>query len=185
MSDTFKPVQASETAVLNTVDNGRMAVTTDTYSLYVDISGIHVKITDVLTGTYSNISGQVTPLFNKIYLATDQDKLVYYTSSNNTVTKHEIGGGSGGTGITWSSVPATSSSNGAAGQVAYDNGYFYVCVATNTWKRTALSTWSAPAESYSVSGTKLSTISTDSVSGTKLIITNGRGTVSGTKLILN
>lgn len=37
--------------------------------------------------------------------------------------------------------PVTSTSNGAAGQVAYDNNYVYICVATNTWKRSALSSW--------------------------------------------
>lgn len=38
-------------------------------------------------------------------------------------------------------APATASSAGTAGQVAYDASYFYVCTAANTWKRTALSTW--------------------------------------------
>lgn len=38
-------------------------------------------------------------------------------------------------------VPSTASDTGIAGQVAWDSDYFYVCVATNTWKRTALSTW--------------------------------------------
>lgn len=40
-----------------------------------------------------------------------------------------------------SSAPATASSAGTAGQVSYDSSYVYVCVATNTWKRAALSTW--------------------------------------------
>jgi hypothetical protein len=39
------------------------------------------------------------------------------------------------------SVPATATSTGTAGQTAMDANYFYVCVATNTWKRTPLSTW--------------------------------------------
>lgn len=39
------------------------------------------------------------------------------------------------------SVPATSSSNGTAGTFRYDSSYVYVCVANNTWKRAALSTW--------------------------------------------
>jgi hypothetical protein len=38
-------------------------------------------------------------------------------------------------------APATSTSAGTVGQVAWDAEYFYVCVATDTWKRTALSTW--------------------------------------------
>ena len=39
------------------------------------------------------------------------------------------------------SVPATASSNGIAGTIRYDSSYVYVCVANNTWKRAALSTW--------------------------------------------
>lgn len=38
-------------------------------------------------------------------------------------------------------APATSGAAGTAGEVRYDATYLYVCVATNTWKRMALSTW--------------------------------------------
>jgi hypothetical protein len=38
-------------------------------------------------------------------------------------------------------VPATSTSTGTIGQVAWNSNYIYVCVNTNTWKRTALTTW--------------------------------------------
>lgn len=38
-------------------------------------------------------------------------------------------------------VPATSTSAGSAGQVAYDANYLYLCVAANNWKRIALSTF--------------------------------------------
>lgn len=38
-------------------------------------------------------------------------------------------------------APATASSTGRAGEIRYDSSYVYVCVATNTWKRAALSTW--------------------------------------------
>lgn len=41
----------------------------------------------------------------------------------------------------WQGVPATASSPGQKGDNAFDANYFYVCVATNTWKRVALSTW--------------------------------------------
>jgi hypothetical protein len=41
----------------------------------------------------------------------------------------------------WSAVPATATSVGRKGAVAFDASYFYVCVATNTWKRVLLSTW--------------------------------------------
>jgi hypothetical protein len=38
-------------------------------------------------------------------------------------------------------VPATAGSTGTTGQVAWDSGYVYVCVATNTWKRAQITTW--------------------------------------------
>ena len=38
-------------------------------------------------------------------------------------------------------VPATSTSTGTIGQWAIDSDYRYDCVATNTWRRTALMDW--------------------------------------------
>ena len=38
-------------------------------------------------------------------------------------------------------VPTTSASNGTAGQVAASATFLYLCVATNTWRRVALSTF--------------------------------------------
>lgn len=38
-------------------------------------------------------------------------------------------------------VPTTASDSGTAGQIAFDASYIYVCTATDTWKRAALSTW--------------------------------------------
>ncbi len=38
-------------------------------------------------------------------------------------------------------VPATATSTGSEGQVSWDSNYVYVCVATDSWKRAALSSW--------------------------------------------
>lgn len=43
--------------------------------------------------------------------------------------------------LAWVAAPATSSATGTAGQIAYDADYFYVCVATNSWKRVPISDW--------------------------------------------
>jgi hypothetical protein len=40
-----------------------------------------------------------------------------------------------------SSVPATMTSTGIAGQLAYNSSHVYVCVATNTWRRASLGTF--------------------------------------------
>jgi len=38
-------------------------------------------------------------------------------------------------------TPASATSAGAVGEICWDANYIYVCVSTNTWKRTAISTW--------------------------------------------
>lgn len=39
------------------------------------------------------------------------------------------------------SVPASATATGTIGQISFDASYLYVCVATNVWKRVAISTW--------------------------------------------
>ena len=38
-------------------------------------------------------------------------------------------------------TPASSSASGNKGDICWDTNYIYICVATNTWKRTSLETW--------------------------------------------
>ncbi|WP_309118207.1 hypothetical protein [Paenibacillus sp.] len=38
-------------------------------------------------------------------------------------------------------TPESSSADGKVGELAWDNGYLYICVAENTWKRAALEAW--------------------------------------------
>ena len=40
-----------------------------------------------------------------------------------------------------SKTPSSASDTGQAGQICWDTNYLYVCVALNTWKRIALSSW--------------------------------------------
>ena len=39
------------------------------------------------------------------------------------------------------STPASSSADGIVGQISWDAGHLYVCIAANTWKRAALTSW--------------------------------------------
>ena len=55
-------------------------------------------------------------------------------------------------GLSWSSVPASATATGTAGQIAYDGSYLYLASATDTWKRAALSTWVAPKAPDSITG---------------------------------
>lgn len=40
-----------------------------------------------------------------------------------------------------SDPPASASDTGTAGDIAWDSDYIYICTATDTWKRVAISTW--------------------------------------------
>lgn len=37
--------------------------------------------------------------------------------------------------------PASASATGTPGQIEWDSGFIYVCIATDTWVRAALSSW--------------------------------------------
>jgi hypothetical protein len=43
--------------------------------------------------------------------------------------------------VSVSSPPASATATGTTGSIAWDTNFFYVAVATNTWRRVALSTW--------------------------------------------
>jgi hypothetical protein len=42
----------------------------------------------------------------------------------------------------WVAVPATADAAGAAGDIAHEAGFLYVCTASGTWERVATATWS-------------------------------------------
>jgi hypothetical protein len=63
-----------------------------------------------------------------------------YTYAGNNVWELTPAAG-GGSGLSWSSVPASATATGTAGQIAYDGSYFYICTQSNLWSRSAISTW--------------------------------------------
>ncbi len=46
-----------------------------------------------------------------------------------------------GTMVLATATPASATATGTTGQIAWDANYIYICTATNTWKRVAISTW--------------------------------------------
>jgi hypothetical protein len=96
-----------------------------------------------------------------------------------------VGTGSGGSGLSWSSVPASATASGTAGQIAYDAlGKFYLCTATNTWRRTTLSSWVSDPYFSSVSlllhmsGANGSTTFSDSSSAARTVTPSGSAAIS-------
>lgn len=43
--------------------------------------------------------------------------------------------------VRWSSVPAATNSPGTPGSVAYGNNHLFICISSNSWRRTQLGTW--------------------------------------------
>lgn len=72
------------------------------------------------------------PALNDLLLGTDSDSA--NATKNFTVESLKDF-------IISSVVPTTASDTGTAGMLAYDAGFLYVCVATDTWKRVAIATW--------------------------------------------
>lgn len=66
-------------------------------------------------------------------------RLLVGTSSNSGGALFQVNGDRVRVGI--AKTPASASATGTAGEICWDANYIYVCTATNTWKRTAISTW--------------------------------------------
>jgi hypothetical protein len=81
---------------------------------------------------------------------TSSDNL--YISNTNTSTplikgKFDSSGGNAGSVRIYGDLqlttktPASATATGTVGTITYDNDYIYICIATDTWKRVAISTW--------------------------------------------
>ena len=107
--------------------------------------------------------GQVKTLMMKAYtgnMVVSVANAGWKTSGTGTITFDRVGDSCtlqyvsdrwfviGNNGCTLESMPAeivtapgSATSNGVAGQIAYDSGFMYICIATNTWRRVAIASW--------------------------------------------
>lgn len=80
---------------------------------------------------YITASGTTTPdLAPKV--------LIGSTTDNTSSCKLQV---TGGMSLVTAAVPSTATSSGIAGEIRLDASHIYICTATNTWKRAAISTW--------------------------------------------
>lgn len=87
------------------------------------------------------------------YFGTGKDASISYDGSNLNIFTRVVGSGNlrlrdgdfevtaGQIRVSTSKTPASASATGTTGEICWDSNYIYVCTATNTWKRTAISTW--------------------------------------------
>lgn len=79
--------------------------------------------------------GEVDENFRDLHEDTDLQRVL---SNGNTSS---LGMTVGSITLSSSGAPGSAGAAGTPGQIAWDSGYIYVCVAANTWKRAALATW--------------------------------------------
>lgn len=101
------------------------------------------------------LSAKTTPVDADILTIQDSEDssaLKELTVANLRTMLHAAPGALGGTTpgsavlttlrLTTSAAPASAVASGTAGDLAWDSGYLYLCIATDTWVRAELLTWS-------------------------------------------
>jgi len=125
-------------------------------------AGFSVPVSTVNTGTQNTALGWQAGRFNitgsrNVFLgyAAGINELTsdnLYISNTNTATplikgKFDSAGGNLGSVRIYGDLqlttktPATAASTGTTGTITWDADYIYICTATDTWKRVAISTW--------------------------------------------
>lgn len=66
---------------------------------------------------------------------------LYYDGTVNNSHIHAPSNYVNSDAVNWVPAPSAVDSIGQPGDAAYDSGFLYICVALNSWKRTALVTW--------------------------------------------
>ena len=104
-------------------------------------SGWAISLVTTLETLTSQYKVAVTPSLNATHLNGVQETT---TATANTIVKRDGSGAITNSQYKLSALntaPASATATGTTGEIRIDANYIYVCTATNTWKRTALSTW--------------------------------------------
>ena len=92
---------------------------------------------EILTGNSEEII--FSPSSSEAARLDGSGRLLVGTSSNSGGALLQVNGDR--IRVATAKTPASASDTGTAGEICWDASYVYVCTATNTWKRAALSTW--------------------------------------------
>jgi len=82
-----------------------------------------------------------TPTSGDLWWKSDEGRLKVYYGDGDSTQWVDASPPLASYQLASTAAPASATSTGTAGEVRYDSGYVYICVATNTWKRAALATW--------------------------------------------
>lgn len=113
----------------------------DIDAMTVGTSNYGARIGAAATQTlWVNHTSDTTTAAGGIVFGTSGDTNLYRSAANTLKTDDDFVAGSK-LYVPTSQTPATAAATGTAGQIAWDSNYIYVCVAANTWKRSAITTW--------------------------------------------
>ena len=76
-----------------------------------------------------------------LWWESDTGRLKIYYQDTDTIQWVDVNAPLRQDRIATTGAPSAASDTGVAGEIRYDSGYVYIAVATNTWKRAALTTW--------------------------------------------
>lgn len=162
-SDSKGVVSISSTALDQLGAELRMGPRTTTSAVSAGIKAYHYGTNDAdLVGLqyYTRNSGTASDAAIKVYEQTYEGTHIFSRAASATTSTESMRiDSSGNVGIGTSSptakldvnsnvvrvrtakTPASATDTGNAGDICWDSNYVYVCVATNTWKRSAIATW--------------------------------------------
>jgi hypothetical protein len=103
-----------------------------------ETSSSNVEIGALLSAVTTNV-GSGTEAFNLQVLLMSGGAAATAVATFNSNGNFAITGNT--VNIPVSRTPASAAATGTAGDICWDSSYIYVCVATDTWKRVAISTW--------------------------------------------
>jgi len=131
--------------------SGNFAANVITADLTGDVTGdVTGNVTGNVTGQTSDISnhntGDLTEGSNLYYTDARADARIIAAGLDDGIltgnVTGNVDGNVSGEVTLEGAAPASATATGTAGDIRYDADYIYICVATDTWKRAAISTWS-------------------------------------------
>lgn len=136
----YKFLLDSETGKLVIIGDSSASPVFNLHAPVGSAGNVYYWLTNSSTGQTPYASGSI------IGIDTDNSFVIY--NFETTPIRFGVGGAdkvqvlaNGNLRVLAPAAPASAGATGSAGEIAWDSNYLYVCVAANTWKRAALSTW--------------------------------------------
>jgi len=118
---------------LESYNSGLLLIANSSYPIFVETSKTRFAPThEIAWAASGSTSYGIGADIGLVRSGTNTVKVTNGSTGDGTISgQHRLVG----------TAPASATATGTAGDIRYDADYIYICTATNTWKRTAISTW--------------------------------------------